>query len=157
MVCSVFLTHKSSLSYAFYSQGQPYYCTFPVFFNLCDQACPALGDSLDGSLPGYSVHGIFSGKILKQVAICFSRESSQPRNPICISCTASGFFTAEPQGKSFFFFLFSYAHVKKLKLQKAIKCEFTLSLHDLLFRGQKSELVFGLSRKFPYTIIPWYP
>ena len=154
----MFLTHKSSLSYAFYPQGQPYYCTFAVFFNLHAQSCPALGNSLDCSLPGYSVHGIFSAKILKQVAISFSRGSSQPRNPICVSCIASGFFTAEPQGTPFFFlFFFSYAHVKKLKLQKAIKCEFTLSLHDLLFRGQKCELVLGLSRKFSYTIIRWYP
>ena len=120
---------QSSLSCAFCPQGQPYYCTCTGFFNLHAQSCLALGNSLDCSLPGYSVHGIFSAKILKQVAISFSRGSFQARNPICVSCIASGFFTAEPQGKPFFFFFFlffSYAHVKKLKLQKAIKCEFTL-------------------------------
>ena len=87
-------------------------------FNLHAQSCPTLGDSLDCTLPGYSVHGIFSAKILKQVAISFSRGSSQPRNPICISCIPSGFLTAEPQGKSS---PPPHAHVKNFKSQKAIK------------------------------------
>ena len=36
----------------------------------------------------FSVYGIFQPRILKQVAISYSRESSQPWDWICISCTS---------------------------------------------------------------------
>ena len=38
------------------------------------QPCPALCDCMDCSLPGSSVHGIFQARILKWVAISFSRD-----------------------------------------------------------------------------------
>ena len=41
--------------------------------------CPTLGDPMDCSLPGSSVHGIFQ-RILEWAAISFSRGSSPPRN-----------------------------------------------------------------------------
>ena len=44
------------------------------------QSCPTLCDSMDYSLPGSSVHGIFQARILGWVAISFSRGSSQPKN-----------------------------------------------------------------------------
>ena len=40
------------------------------------QLCPTLCDSMDCSLPGSFVHGIFQARILEQVAISFSRRSS---------------------------------------------------------------------------------
>ena len=40
---------------------------------------------MDCSPPGSSVHGIFQASILEQVAIAFSRDSSQPRDQNCIS------------------------------------------------------------------------
>ena len=40
---------------------------------------------MDYSPPGSSVHGIFKASILKWVAISFSRESSRPRDQICVS------------------------------------------------------------------------
>ena len=43
------------------------------------QLCLTLGDTMDCSLPGSSVHGIVQAKILEWVAISFSRGSSQPR------------------------------------------------------------------------------
>ena len=43
-------------------------------------------DPTDCSPPGSSVLGIFQAKILGQVAISFSRGSSQPRNRTLISC-----------------------------------------------------------------------
>ena len=49
------------------------------------QLCPTLCDPLDRSLPGSSVHGIFQARILEQVAISFSRGSSQPRDRTCVS------------------------------------------------------------------------
>ena len=44
------------------------------------QLCPTLCDPMDCSLPGFSVHGIFQGRILEWVAISFSRGSSWPRD-----------------------------------------------------------------------------
>ena len=59
-------------------------------------------DPMDCSLPGSSVHGISQAKILKWVAISFSRWSSQPRDWTCISCIVGRFFTTEPLGKPFY-------------------------------------------------------
>ena len=36
------------------------------------QSCPTLSDSMDCSLPGSSVHGIFQARVLEWVAIAFS-------------------------------------------------------------------------------------
>ena len=52
-----------------------------------------LRDSMDGSLPGSSVHGILQARILDQVAISFSRGSSPPRDRTWVSCTTGRFFT----------------------------------------------------------------
>ena len=51
--------------------------------------------------PGSSVHEDSPGRILEWVAMPSSRGSSGPRDRthICISCTARGFFAAEPPGK----------------------------------------------------------
>ena len=48
---------------------------------LVTQSCPTLFDPMDCSSPGSSVHGILQARILKWVAIPFSRGSSQPRDP----------------------------------------------------------------------------
>ena len=61
-----------------------------------------LCDSMDGSPPGSSVHGILQARIPEWAAISFSRGSSQPRDQTCISrgsCFADRFFTTEPPGK----------------------------------------------------------
>ena len=42
--------------------------------------CVGFCDSVDYSLPGFSVHGIFQAIILEWVAISFSRGSSLPRD-----------------------------------------------------------------------------
>ena len=70
-----------------------------------------LFDSMDCSLPGSSVHGIFQARILERVAISYSRGSSQPRDRTslsCVSCIAGGYFATEPPGKP-------YAAAKSLK------------------------------------------
>ena len=41
---------------------------------------------MDYSLPGCSVHGILQARVLKWVAISFTRESSQPRDQTQVSC-----------------------------------------------------------------------
>ena len=57
------------------------------------QSCPTLCNPTDCSLPGSSVHGIFQARVLEQVAISFSRRSSQPRDRTWVSCTAGRRFT----------------------------------------------------------------
>ena len=69
---------------------------------VCAQLCPTLCDHIDCSLPGSSVFGTFQARILEGIAISFSRGSSRPRDQSRVShvsCTASGFFPAEPLGK----------------------------------------------------------
>ena len=53
----------------------------------------------------------FPGKNTRVVAISFSRESSQPRDQICVSCIVGRFFTAEqPGNQSFVFSIYSWAY-----------------------------------------------
>ena len=49
------------------------------------QSCPTLGDLMDCSPPGSSVHEILQARILKWVAMPFSRASSQTRDQTCVS------------------------------------------------------------------------
>ena len=60
------------------------------------QLCPTLGDPMDCSLPGSSVHGILQARILEWVAVPSSMGSSQPRDQTHVSGVSSlagGFFT----------------------------------------------------------------
>ena len=64
---------------------------------------PDVSDSLDPmdcNRPGSSVLGISQARIRKWVAFPFSRGSSLPRDGTHGSCTARGFLTTEPSGKS---------------------------------------------------------
>ena len=58
------------------------------------QSCPTLGDPMDCSLQGSSVHGIFQARVLEWVAISFSRGSSKARDRTEVSCIANRWFTA---------------------------------------------------------------
>ena len=55
---------------------------------LVAKSCPTLCDPMDCSLPGSSVHGIFQARIMKWLAISFSRGSSRPRDRTPVSCAA---------------------------------------------------------------------
>ena len=57
-----------------------------------------LCNPMDCSPPGSSVRAILQVRILEQVAIPFSRGSSQPRDRTCVSCFTGRFFTVEPPG-----------------------------------------------------------
>ena len=67
------------------------------------QLCLTLCDPMDCSLPGSSVHGIMPARILKWVAISFSKGSSQHRGIEPMSpeapALAGGFLTTEPPGE----------------------------------------------------------
>ena len=52
------------------------------------QSCPTLCNPLDYSPSGSSVNAILQARILKQVAISFSRGSSRPRDQTCVTCVS---------------------------------------------------------------------
>ena len=56
------------------------------------QSCPTVCDPMDYSPPGSSFHGILQARILKWVAISFSRGSSPPRDLTQVSCIAGRYF-----------------------------------------------------------------
>ena len=56
-------------------------------------SCPTLCNPMDCSLPGSSLHGILQARVLKWVAISFSRGSSRPRKRTQVSCIAGRRFT----------------------------------------------------------------
>ena len=49
------------------------------------QLCLILGDPMDCSLPGSSIHGIFQARTLEWVAMSSSRGSSRPRDRTGVS------------------------------------------------------------------------
>ena len=67
---------------------------------LAAQSCSTLCDPMDCSSPGSSVHGILQAKILKWVAIPFSKGSSQPRDRTQVSCVEADSLPAEPLERS---------------------------------------------------------
>ena len=57
--------------------------------SVCTLSCSTPCYTMDGNLPGSSVHGILQARILQWVAMPFSRGSSQLRDQIrvfCVSC-----------------------------------------------------------------------
>ena len=66
---------------------------------LVAQLCLTLCDPMDGSPPGSSVHGILQARILKWVAIPFSRGSSQPRDWTRSPALQANSLPSEPLGK----------------------------------------------------------
>ena len=56
------------------------------------QSCPTLCDTMDCSLPGSSLHGIFQTRVLEWVAISFSRGSSWPRDRTGVSHIVGRYF-----------------------------------------------------------------
>ena len=58
------------------------------------QSCLTLCNPMDCSLPGFSIHGIFQERVLKWVAISFSRRSSWPKDWTWVSCIVGRCFTS---------------------------------------------------------------
>ena len=63
------------------------------------QSCSTLCNPVDCSLPGSSVRGIFQARVLKWVAISFSRGSSRPRDWIWVSRIVGRRFTVWATGE----------------------------------------------------------
>ena len=72
------------------------------------QSCPTLSNSMDYSLSGSSVHGIFQARILEWVAISYSSGSSWPRDQTCTST-----FVTSPHHTVISFFLSSHPNFFK--------------------------------------------
>ena len=60
---------------------------------LVTQSYPTLCDSMDCSLPGFSVHGILQARILEWVVMPSFRVSSRPSDQTWVSCITGTFFT----------------------------------------------------------------
>ena len=87
---SMYLTHISmslALADGFFSIS-----ALHIYMSVA-QSCPTLCNPMDCSPLGSSVHGVFQARILEQVAISFTRGSSQPRDWSQVSCIAGRFFT----------------------------------------------------------------
>ena len=69
------------------SQSPSYFTTYEVRVSVA-QSCPTLCNPMNCSLPGFSVHGILQRRILKWVAIPFSRGifPGQGLNPALLHC-----------------------------------------------------------------------
>ena len=69
---------------------------------MLNQSCPTFFDSMDCSLPGFSVRGIFQARILEWVAISSSRDlpdpGIEPGSPVS-PALAGGFFATKPLQK----------------------------------------------------------
>ena len=61
----------------------------------CDiaQSCLTLCETMDCSLRGFSVHGVFQAWVLEWIAISFSRGSSRLRDQTQVSCIAGRYLT----------------------------------------------------------------
>ena len=64
-----------------------------TIYVLATQSCLILGDPMDCSPPGSSVHGILQARILEWVAFPFSKGFSQSRDQTQVSCIGGRLFT----------------------------------------------------------------
>ena len=110
------------------------------------QSCPNLCNLTDCSLPVSFVHGILQARILKWVAIPFSRGSSWPRDWIWISCTAGRFFTiwATREAPECYKALFTFSCFGGWDLSST-----TSGLHSSLLHWKHGVLTTGLPGKIP--------
>ena len=79
------------------------------------QSCQTLGDPMDCSPPGSSVHGIFQARILEWVAIYFSRGSSPHRDQTQVSCIGRWipYHCATWEARCYFIVLFFIKNIYK--------------------------------------------
>ena len=108
------------------------------------QSCPTLCDSMDCSLQGFSVHGIFQARILEWVAISFPRGASRPRDRTRVSCIVGRCFTIwatrEAPGK---------AHKGKMIAEPQVNIREGTQLHPSTENWIKDLLSGPLSQSLP--------
>ena len=91
---------KSGVCLLFWEENSYWSLKVPPEINGCSESksevahsCPTLCDTMDCSLSGAFVHGIFQARVLEWIAISFSRGSSRPRNLTAVACIAGRRFT----------------------------------------------------------------
>ena len=82
------------------------------------QSCQTLGDSMDGSLPGSSIHGVSQARVLEWGVSTFSKESSKPRDQTQVSSTSGRFFIVRVTREVYSFGLFE-CQIIETDLKKA--------------------------------------
>ena len=76
-----------------------FFLLFILYWSACSVASVMSdSDPVDYSPPSSSVRGSLQARILEWVAISFSRGIFLTQGSNLVSCTAGGFFTAEPRG-----------------------------------------------------------
>ena len=105
---------------------------------------------IEGSLPGFSVHGILQERILEWVAISSSRGFSRARDWTHISCTAGRFFTACKPTPSLWWLLISYLFLMRSQRQRVFTC--WIWSH----RASASTAGFKLRQSSKFYSLPWY-
>ena len=71
------------------------------------QLCPTLCDPIDGSPPGFSVHGILQARTLEWVAISFPNSVAMVYKYVKLSCVLFIFVFPKPSRVASPWFLFS--------------------------------------------------
>ena len=87
---------------------------------LVTQRGPTLCNPMNWGSPGSSVHGILQRRILKWVAISFSRRSSQLRDQTPVSCIAGRLFTVWATSEALYRDMLAGTFVFFIKLQTFI-------------------------------------
>ena len=97
---------------------------------LVAQSCPTLCKPMDCSPPGSSVYGFLQARILKWIAIPFSRGSSRSRDQTRGSSISGRFFTIWATGKILRFNPKIYLGLNKIKLFIVSLCINVFSLKN---------------------------
>ena len=90
---SAVFAFSPNLSYSHSALAKVFMCV------LAAQSCLILGDSMNCSPPGSTVHRIFQARILEWIAMPFSRESSPSRIKSRSAALQTDSLPSEPPGK----------------------------------------------------------
>ena len=124
---------------------------------VCAQSCDSLWSH--GWHPA-RIHGIFQARILEQVAISSSRESSWPRDRTRVSCITGRFFTIEPPGKPHYIHIYTHTYIcARTHSQVYLFTHMNLSNpyfnpRKFIFVAQKKKLPTERLRKLPQVTEP---
>ena len=115
------------------------------------QSCPTLCDSVNGSLPVSSVHGIFQARILEWVvAISYIRDLPNSGIEPVSPALAGKFFTTKPPGKPVFVNINSFIEIYAYAFVYIFSvATFQASVGELRLQNLKYFSTWSLQRTFP--------
>ena len=83
-----------------------------IYLYLYYKSCVWLCDPTNGSLPGFSVHGVFQARILEQVAISYFRGSPDPGidtgSPVYLALQMNSLLLSHQRKTFIFYFLINF-------------------------------------------------